>query len=86
MKAITVPTRAKILNDLLKKARRKEVILESADGQRFVLASIEGWEGFEVGEDDDITKNKKLMTYLANRRSGGKRIPLTEVKAQLRLR
>ncbi len=85
MRAITVPTRAKALNDLLRKARHKEVVLESADGERFVLASIQGWEGFEVGADDDITKNRKLMSHLAGRRRGGKRIPLAEVKAQLGL-
>jgi hypothetical protein len=85
MRAITIPTRAKALNDLLRKARHKEVILESADGERFVLASIQGWEGFEVGADDDITQNRKLMSHLASRRSGGKRIPLAEVKAQLGL-
>jgi len=85
MKAITIPTRAKTLNELLKKARRKEIVLESADGQRFVLASIQSWEGFEVDEDDDITKNRKLMSHLASRKRGGKRIPLAEVKAQLGL-
>ncbi len=82
---ITVPTRAKTLNDLLRKARRKEIVLESADGERFVLASIQGWDGFEVGEDGDITKNKKLMSRLASRRSSGKKISFAEVKAQLGL-
>ena len=69
MKTITVSARAKTLNVLLKKARQKEVILESVDGQRFVLASIRDWQGFEVGEDDDITKNKKLMKHLMSGRS-----------------
>lgn len=59
------------------------ISLESADGQRFVLLSIEDWEGLEVDEDEDITKNKSLMEYLADRRSHGRRIPLAEVKAQL---
>jgi hypothetical protein len=85
MKAITIPARARMLNDLLRKARRKEVVLESADGERFVLASIQRWEGFEVGEDDNITKNTRLMSRLRNRRSGGERIPLAEVQAQLGL-
>ncbi|MBI5302435.1 MAG: hypothetical protein HY868_09875 [Chloroflexi bacterium] len=83
---ITVPTRAKTLNDLLRKARRKEIVLESADGERFVLASLQGWEGFEVDENDDITKNRKLMSHLAKRRKGGKRIPLADVRAKLGLR
>jgi len=81
MKTITVSARAKTLNDLLKKARRKSLILQSGNGQRFVLASIEGWEGFEVG--DDIAQNKRLMKHLTERRSGGTTIPLAEVKAQL---
>lgn len=85
MKTIVVPARAKVLNELLKAARQTEVILESADGQRFVLISIEDWEGFEVDEDDDITQNKDLMEYLAKRRSQGNRIPLAGVKAQLGL-
>ncbi len=83
MRTITVPARAKTLNDLLKKARHKSLILQSTDGQRFVLASIEGWEGFEVG--DDITRNESLMKHLSERRSSGKAIPLAEVKAQLDL-
>lgn len=82
---ITVPPRAKTLNDLLRQARHKEIVLESADGERFVLASVQKWEGFEIGEDDDITNNTNLMNRLASRRSGDKRIPLAEVKAQLGL-
>ena len=83
MRTIPVPARARALNELLKKARRKSLILESTDGHRFVLASLEEWEGFEVGED--ITRNKKLIKHLSERRSGGKTIPLDEVKAELGL-
>ena len=82
---IAVPPREKTLNGLLRKAHNEEIFLESADGERFVLASIQNWEGFEIGENGDITKNTKLMSRLASRRSGGKRIPLAEVKAQLGL-
>lgn len=85
MKAIPVPTRARLLNDLLKKARHKQIVLESADGERFVLTALQDWEGYEVDEKDNITKNKKLMRHLASRRSGGKKIPLAQVKAQLGL-
>ncbi|MBI3741175.1 MAG: hypothetical protein HY257_05400 [Chloroflexi bacterium] len=84
MKAIQIPARSKILNNLLKKARRKEIILESAEGQHFVLASLEQWEGFEI-QDDDITMNKALMEHLAKRRSGSKRIPIAKVRSELGL-
>jgi len=48
--------------------------LESKDVELSNLASITGWEAFEPGEQDDITKNKKLMKHLRDRRSGGERI------------
>jgi hypothetical protein len=94
MKAISVSPRAKTLNALLKKARRGTVILESADGQRFALASVDDWEGFDVGSDRDFAReverssqNKKLMKSLASRRSSAKPrgIPLADVKKQLGL-
>ena len=81
MKTIAIPARTKTLNDLFKKARNKSLILQSHDGRRFVLAPIEGWEGFEVG--DDITQNKDLMKYLSERRTKGRTIPIEEVKAKL---
>jgi hypothetical protein len=84
MKAIVIPARAKTLNDLFKKARRRSVLLEAPGGDHFVLASVEGWEAFEVG--DDLTQNKSLMRRLAQRRSKGKPTSLEAVKARLGLR
>lgn len=83
MKTIPVPARAKILNNLLKKARRRELVLESPEGERFILASLEHWEGFAVGKNGDITENKELMGHLTKRPRGGKRIPLDQVKSEL---
>jgi hypothetical protein len=85
MKTTRVSPRAKMLNDLLIKARRRALILETAEGERFVLASIEGWQGYRLGKDDDITKNKTLMKHLEDRRSGGKKLGITEVRAELGL-
>ena len=94
MKTIAVSTRAKTLNELLKKARRGTIILESADGQRFALTSLNHWEAFDVGSSDDFAhevertgKNRKLMKSLADRRkaANGAGIPLAEVKKQLGL-
>jgi hypothetical protein len=53
-----VPVEEKMLNDLLQRARRSGLILQSADEQWFVLASIEKWGGFDVGEDDDFHRNE----------------------------
>ena len=92
MKTIAVSARAKTLNELLKKARRGAVVLESADGQRFALTAVNNWEGFDVGKSNDFAEevertgsNKKLMKFLAARRKGvrGKGIPLAKVKKQL---
>ena len=84
MRTIAIPATARRLNDLFKKARRESLILKSHEGDRFILALLEGWEAFEVGED--FTQNKKLMKFLTERRSKGKTIPFEEVKAELGIR
>ena len=94
MKTITIPTRAKAISDLLKKARRRSVVLEAADGQRYVLTAVSNWEGFDVGNSDDFgeevkrtVRNKRLMKFLADRRktSKGKGKSLEEVEKELGL-
>ncbi len=52
MKTISVSARAKTLKELLKKARRGAIVLESADGQRFVLTAVHNREGFDVGNSE----------------------------------
>nr|VFK79612.1 MAG: hypothetical protein BECKSD772D_GA0070982_10575 [Candidatus Kentron sp. SD] len=85
MKSIAVSRQTDLLNDVLKQAALEEVLLEVADGRRFILASVEKWKGFQLGEDDDITENQDLMTHLSERRGGGKRIPLSDVREMLGL-
>ncbi|MFN8460072.1 MAG: hypothetical protein U0401_36380 [Anaerolineae bacterium] len=93
MTVITVPTEEKILNELLKRAQQNDLILETADGQRFMLVSMETWAGFEVGEEDDFEReveltgqNQELMRFLGQRRSHGEKTPLAEVKKKLGLK
>ena len=90
MKTVTISSRAKTLHGLLRKARRKGLILQSPEGERFVLTPLGNWIGFEVGESDDFAeevkmtvRNKKLMKHLAQRRSHGPRIPIEKVREQL---
>ena len=92
MKVITVPPEEKFLFDLLAKAREEGIIIQTRDGEQFVLWFLEGWEAFDVGDSGDFreeveatAKNKELAEYLAARRSKGKRIPLADVKEQLGL-
>jgi hypothetical protein len=90
MRMVTVPTEQKFLSDLLMEIQEEGLILQTADGQQFVLLSLEGWRGFDVGDSDDFehevkatAANKALMTFLAERRSSEKRIPMADVKRQL---
>ncbi|RMF67127.1 MAG: hypothetical protein D6743_05375 [Calditrichaeota bacterium] len=92
MKVVTVSTKEKFLFDLLMTAQEEGVILETTDGQQFVLLSLEDWQSFDVGDSDDFgqevkatAENKALMTFLAGRRGNGKRIPMAEVKKKLGL-
>ncbi len=92
MKVVTVPAEQKFLFDLLMKVQEEGLILQTTAGQQFVLLSLEDWQGFEVGESDDFeqevkatSENKDLLAFLAERRSNGKRVPLTDVKKQLGL-
>ena len=86
---VDIPPTARSVNDLLKRARRSGLILRSATGQRFVLASIEDWEGFDVGGGDfgeEVKRtagNKKLMKLLSERRSQRRTIPIAKVRKQL---
>jgi hypothetical protein len=92
VKTISVSPRAKTLNALLKKARRRSLILESADSERFVLAALQGWQGFDVGDGEDfaeevkrIAQNKKLMKLLTERKkkNGNKGYSIEVVKQEL---
>ena len=94
MKTITIPTRAKAINDLLKKARRRSVVLETTDGKRYVLTAVNNWEGFDVGNSEDFgeeakrtVQNKRLMKFLVERRktSKGTSKSLEEVEKELGL-
>ncbi len=96
MKPVTISSRAKALNSLLKKARRRKVILESADGEQFVLASLSQWQGFDVGASEDFAvevkrtaRNKKLAKLMAERRTKDKGKPrhsLEKIKKELGLK
>ena len=90
MNSVPIPIKSKVLNDLLKKARRRSIILEAADGQRFVLASLNDWEGFDVGKSQDFSSevahtgaNDELMGVLASRSKSTGRTSLADVKKKL---
>ena len=77
---------------MLESVKEEGLILQTADGQQFVLFGLEDWQGFDVGDSNDFeqevkatSENQALMAFLAERRSQGKRIPMADVKKQLGL-
>jgi hypothetical protein len=93
MKTVTVSSRSTTLHKLLKQARRSGLILQSPDGQRFVLSPLGDWVGYNVGDSSDFAveakmtaANRRLMKDLADRRSHGKRVPIAEVRKRLGLK
>jgi hypothetical protein len=92
MKVITVSPEETFLHHLLTTIVDDGLILQTTDGHRFMVCSLEGWEGFDVGESDDFEQevdvtgqNTKLLAFLAKRQSHGKRIPLDKLKEELGL-
>ncbi len=92
MKTINVSSRSKTLRAILKQARRNGLILQSPEGDRFVLAPIGDWQAFEVGNSEDFTeevkatsRNKELIKFLAERRTRGERVSIEKVREKLGL-
>ena len=96
MKAVMISAHSKVLKDLMKRARRGDLILRAEDGERFVLARITNAQSFFVGDSEDFAtevatmrKNKKLMKFLDGRGAQAKKekgIPLSQVRHRLGLK
>jgi len=81
MKTIKITRRAKTLNALLKRARHENVILQSADGDEFILAEID-----DFNREIELTRqNKQLMKLLESRAKEKATISLEETKRRLDL-
>lgn len=95
MRTVTVSARAKSVNELLKLARRGDLILESSDGTRYFLSQIKNARSFFIGYDGDdfdeeikaARKNKEFMKFLDERGShkAGTGIPLKKIREQIGL-
>ncbi len=90
MNVITVPPEATFFHHLLATDVDDGLILQTTDGHRFMLCSLEDWEGFDIGEHDDFeqevaatSQQTELLTALENRRSSGKRIAFDTLKEEL---
>lgn len=91
MRVVTVPSEQQFLFDLLKQVEEEGLVLETQEGQQYMLLSLDDWQGFEVGnvsfeqEVASTSENRALMALLAERRSNEPRISLRDVKARLGL-
>ncbi len=82
MKTIPVSKRSRGINILLKRARRENVILRSAEGDAFLLAELDNFD-----REIEFTRgNKALMRLLDARARQSKTLSLERVKAQLGIR
>lgn len=93
MKVVTVPVDQKFLSDLLMNIEEGGLILQTHNGQQFMLLSLEEWQGFDVGNSDDFreevkatSENMALMAFLAQRKSDSEPVTLKDVKELLGLR
>ena len=79
MKTIPVSKRSRVINVLLKRARRENVILRSADGKEFLLAGLDDFDR----EIELARGNKALMRLLDALARQSQGLSLGTVKTQL---
>lgn len=81
MKRISVSSRSRVLNALLKRALKENVIIRARDGHEFVLAEIEDFNR----EIELIRRNDNLMKLLDQRGQEKATISLAEARRRLRV-
>lgn len=81
MKTITISKLTKSINDLLKQARKENIILRTSDGSEFILAEIDDFD-----REIELTRqNRELMKLLDLRAKQTETLSLSETKALLGL-
>ena len=94
MRTINISGRSKAVNDLLKLARKGDLILESSDGSRYFMTRIKNAQAFQIDYDGDnfdeeikaTRKNKELMKFLDQRgkHKPGAGISLGKIREELK--
>ncbi len=81
MKRISVSSKSRVLNGLLKRALKENIIIRARDGHEFVLAEIE-----DFNREIELTRqNEKLMKLLDQRGQEKATISLREARRRLRV-
>ena len=81
MKRISVSSKSRVLNGLLKRALKQNIIIRARDGHEFVLAEIE-----DFNREIELTRqNEELMKLLDERGQEKATISLREARRRLRV-
>ena len=81
MKRISVSSKSRVLNGLLKRALKENIIIRARDGHEFVLAEIE-----DFNREIELTRqNDKLMKLLDARGQEKATVSLRETRRRLRV-
>ena len=97
MNTITIPVQSfRTLDDILKQARRANLLLQLENGEQYVVAKISSTQSFYVGDSDDFGEevkttrsNKTLMKFLDERGAEARRrklVSMDEVEKRLGLK
>ncbi len=76
MKTVKLSARSKPLVDLVERARRENLILESPDGRRFILAEIKALDR----KIELVRQNKELTEWLGRRAAAPVKLPTAPKK------
>jgi len=79
MKTVCVSPRSRALSELLRRARRANLVLRTPDGVEFVLAELAGFS-----REIELTRgNRRLMTFLDQRGRQTRTVSSAEARARL---
>jgi|GEM_PF-250567 len=92
MKVITVSDREPSLFNLLHQTTTEGLILQTPDGQKFLLSPLEGWTSFEIEDTEDFAQevaataaNSEFMAFLEARKQQSATLKMETVMEQLGL-
>jgi hypothetical protein len=92
MKIVMISEEQSSLLNLLQNLKEDSVILQTTDGQKFLLFALNNWHGFEIEDTEDFeqevkstSENSELLEFLSTRNQTKQRISIAQVKNQLGL-
>ncbi len=82
MKTVSISKAQRAINDLLKQARKQNLILRSPDGREFILAKLDDFD-----REVELTRgNRELIKLLDQRSQETETVSLQEARTRLGLK